>query len=184
MFAYIWISSINWLQMKSQTIVYLPCMYVHTLFYTSELYCEAIFINNWSATSPGLNASLAFKILTQMRKIILNYSKMETICDTYIVYVIFFYSQFFFYLHTDDVKILSSFFYHQIFFSAFSLMKSWLTRMNSLQSFLCIVTLQWNLYRKNWNVSVVTWYILRTINALMLLTDLTKMIYDTLILLR
>lgn len=60
-FAYIWISSINWLQMKSQTIVYLPCMYVHTLFYTSELYCEAIFINNWSATSPGLNASLASK---------------------------------------------------------------------------------------------------------------------------
>lgn len=89
MFAYIWISSINWLQMKSQTIVYLPCMYVHTLFYTSELYCEAIFINNWSATSSGLNASLAFKILTQMRKIILNYSKMETICDTYTVYVFF-----------------------------------------------------------------------------------------------
>lgn len=97
----------------------------------------------------------------------------------------FFLFPIFFYLHTDDVKILSSFFYHQIFFSAFSLMKSWLTRMNSLQSFLYIVTLQWNLYRKNWNVSVVTWlYILRTINALMLLTDLTKMIYDTLILLR
>lgn len=38
------------------------------------------------------------------------------------------------------------FFYHQNFFSAFSLMKSWLTRMNSLQSFLYIVTLQWNLY--------------------------------------
>lgn len=28
----------------------------------------------------------------------------------------FFYSQFFFYLHTDEVKILSSFFYHKIFF--------------------------------------------------------------------
>lgn len=89
----------------------------------------------------------------------------------------------FFYLHTDDVKILSSFFYHQNFFSAFSLMKSWLTRMNSLQSFLYVATLQWNLYRKNWNDSVVTcliaWlYILRTINALILFTDLTKMIYQ------
>lgn len=110
MFAYIWISSINWLQMKSQTIVYLPCMYVHTLFYTSELYCEAIFINNWSATSSGLNASLAFKILTQMRKIILNYSKIETICDIHILCMSFLLFQIFFYLHTDDVIILSSFF--------------------------------------------------------------------------
>lgn len=58
----------------------------------------------------------------------------------------FFLFPIFFYLHTDDVKILSSFFYHQNFFSAFSLMKSWLTRMNSLQSFLYIVTPQWNLY--------------------------------------
>lgn len=95
----------------------------------------------------------------------------------------FFLFPIFFYLHTDDVKILSSFFYHQIFFSAFSLMKSWLTRMNSLQSFLYVATLQWNLYRKNWNDSVVTcliaWlYILRTINALILFTDLTKMIYQ------
>lgn len=101
----------------------------------------------------------------------------------------FFLFPIFFYLHTDDVKILSSFFYHQNFFSAFSLMKSWLTRMNSLQSFLYVATLQWNLYRKNWNDSVVTcliaWlYILRTINALILFTDLTKMIYHTLILLR
>lgn len=112
----------------------------------------------------------------------------------FVIYIycvcLFCYSNFFFYLHTDDVIILSSFFLSSNFFSAFSLMKSWLTRMNSLQSFLFIVTLQWNLYRKSWNVSVVTclivaWlFILRTINALILFTDLTKMIYDTLILLR
>lgn len=36
-------------------------------------------------------------------------------------------------------------------------MKSWLTRMNSLQSFLYVATLQWNLYSSNMFNSMVVY---------------------------
>lgn len=58
---------------------------------------------------------------------------------------------FIFYQHTDDVNILSSFFLSSkilLILVHFSLMKSWLTRMNSLDVNLYISTLQWQLYRK------------------------------------
>lgn len=102
------------------------------------------------------------------------------------VYVFFSISNFFLptYWRCKNSFIL---FLSSIFFTVYSLMESWLTRMNSLDSILICYASVTFIQEKNikyFSSNMITrLYILRTINALILLTFWQKMNYDTLILL-